>query len=139
VLLRRLVAVAFAGLLVLAVMAPVALAEERVCRRTIGTTAVDNLRVSQDASCTLNATKVQATVKVENGARLVAVSIEVAQDTAPSLTVGALVNLLHDVQQLSHAAVAGEGVHPAVQRTRLSSRRISLFLATLATPRLRRR
>ena len=67
-MLKRIVAVASAGLLVLAVMAPAALAEERVCLRTIGTTTVDNLRVSQAASCTLNDTRVQGTVKVENTA-----------------------------------------------------------------------
>jgi hypothetical protein len=76
-LLKRIVAAAFAGLLALAVMAPVALAEERVCRGTIGPTTVDNLRVPQNASCTLNGTKVQGTVKVENGARLVASGVRV--------------------------------------------------------------
>src|ERR687893_312702 len=76
-LMKRIVAAAFAGLLALAVMAPVALAEERVCRGTIGARTVDNLRVPQDASCTLNGTKVQGTVKVENGATLVANGVRV--------------------------------------------------------------
>jgi hypothetical protein len=76
-LLRKIVTVTFAGLLALAVMAPVALAEERVCRGTIGSTTVDNLRVPQDASCTLNGTKVEGTVKVESGARLVASGVRV--------------------------------------------------------------
>jgi len=38
---------------------------------------VDNLRVPQGASCTLNDTKVQGTLKVENGARLVANGVQV--------------------------------------------------------------
>jgi hypothetical protein len=77
VLLKRIMATAFAGLLALAVMAPAALAEERVCRGTIGAKTVDNLRVPQDASCTLNGTKVQGTIKIENGASLVATGVRV--------------------------------------------------------------
>src|SRR3712207_2828945 len=76
-LLKRIVAVAFVGLMALAVMAPVALAEEMVCLETIGPKTVDNLRVPQDASCTLNGTRVQGTIKVENGATLVADGVRV--------------------------------------------------------------
>jgi hypothetical protein len=76
-MMKRIVAGAFAGLLALALMAPVALAEERACRGTIGARTVDNLRVPQDASCTLNGTKVQGTIKVENGATLVANGVRV--------------------------------------------------------------
>jgi hypothetical protein len=75
--LKRIVAVAFVGLLALAVMAPAALAEERVCRGTIGARTVDNLKVPQDSSCTLNGTRVKGTIKVENGARLVANGVRV--------------------------------------------------------------
>ena len=75
--LKRIVAVTFAGLLALAVMAPAALAEERVCRGTIGARTVDNLRVPQDSSCTLNSTRVKGTIKVENGAKLVANGVRV--------------------------------------------------------------
>jgi hypothetical protein len=76
-MIKRFVAVAFVGLLALAVMAPVALAEEQVCRGTIGARTVDNLRVPQGASCTLNGTMVQGTIKVENGATLVANGVRV--------------------------------------------------------------
>lgn len=76
-MLKRIVAVTFAGLLALAVMAPAALAEERVCRGTIGARTVDNLRVPQDSSCTLNSTRVKGTIKVENGAKLVANGVRV--------------------------------------------------------------
>jgi hypothetical protein len=65
------------GVLALAVFAPAAQAEERTCRGTIGSTMVDNLRVPQGASCTLNGTKVEGTVKVERNATLVANTIRV--------------------------------------------------------------
>ena len=67
-------AVAFA---VAGVTASPALAEERTCRGTIGATTVDNLRVPQGATCTLNGTKVKGTVKVERGATLKASRIRV--------------------------------------------------------------
>jgi hypothetical protein len=54
-----------------------ALAEERVCRGTIGATTVDNLRVPQGATCTLNGTYVKGTVKVERGAVLRAFDVRV--------------------------------------------------------------
>ena len=57
--------------------APAAQAEERVCRGTIGATTVDNLRVPQGASCTLNGTRVEGTVLVERNATLVATRIRV--------------------------------------------------------------
>ena len=42
------------GVAALLMAASVAQAEERVCRGTIGATTVDNLRVPEGASCTLN-------------------------------------------------------------------------------------
>ncbi len=65
------------GLAALLVAAQVAQAEERTCRGTIGPTTVDNLRVPQGASCTLNGTRVEGTVKVERKATLVANTIRV--------------------------------------------------------------
>src|SRR5918996_1121505 len=67
--------VAVAGAMVLP--AGQALAEERVCRGTIGAVTVDNLRVPQGATCTLNSTYVKGTVKVERGATLRAFGIRV--------------------------------------------------------------
>ena len=52
-------------------------AEERVCRGTIGAVTVDNLRVPQDATCTLNDTRVEGTIKVERDATLKALGIRV--------------------------------------------------------------
>ena len=55
----------------------VAHAEERVCRGTLGAVTVDNLRVPDRATCTLNGTRVKGTVKVESGATLRANNINV--------------------------------------------------------------
>jgi hypothetical protein len=65
------------GLVALLAAAQTAQAEERVCRGTIGAATVDNLLVPQGASCTLNGTRVEGTVKVERNATLVANSIRV--------------------------------------------------------------
>ena len=76
-LLRRFLATALAGVLALTIAVPAGLAEERVCRGTIGATTVHNLRVPPDATCTLNGTRVEGTVKVESGAKLYAEGIRV--------------------------------------------------------------
>src|ERR671917_271812 len=76
-MLRRVLVVAFASVLALGVAAPAALAEERVCRGTIGATTVDNLRVPTGATCTLNGTTVKGTLKVENRAKLYASGVRV--------------------------------------------------------------
>ena len=55
----------------------VAHAEETTCRGSLGAVTVDNLRVPQGASCTLTATRVQGTVKVEANASLTARNIRV--------------------------------------------------------------
>lgn len=47
-------------------------AEETVCRKTFGAVTLDNVRVPQEASCTLLGTRVKGTVKVERRARLLA-------------------------------------------------------------------
>jgi hypothetical protein len=54
-----------------------AAAEERVCRGALGAITVDNLRVPQGATCTLTATRIQGTVKVERSATLAASRIVV--------------------------------------------------------------
>jgi hypothetical protein len=58
-------------------LAPAAQAEERVCRGTIGAATVDNVRVPQNATCTLNGTRVEGTVKVERNATLYANGIRI--------------------------------------------------------------
>ncbi len=52
-------------------------AEERVCRGTLGAITVDNLRVPQNATCTLSGTRVKGTVKVERNAVLNAPQVRV--------------------------------------------------------------
>jgi hypothetical protein len=54
-----------------------AFAEERVCRGTIGARTVDNLRVPQGATCTLNGTFVKGTIRVQRAATLMAVDVRV--------------------------------------------------------------
>lgn len=54
-----------------------AMAEERTCRGTIGAVTLDNLRVPQGATCTLNGTRLQGTIKVERGATLKATTVRV--------------------------------------------------------------
>jgi hypothetical protein len=54
-----------------------AVAEERVCRGTIGATTVDNLRVPQNAQCVLQGTYVKGTAKVEANAVLRAEGVRV--------------------------------------------------------------
>ncbi len=61
----------------LAFSSTTAVAEERVCRGTLGPVAVDNLRVPQNATCTLSGTRVRGTVKVESNATLRARNIMV--------------------------------------------------------------
>ena len=57
--------------------APIAQAEERTCRGSLGGITVDNLRVPDGATCTLNGTTVKGTIKVESNATLVADSVRV--------------------------------------------------------------
>lgn len=54
----------------MSLLAGPASAEETTCRSTLGAITVDNLRVPQNGSCTLNGTKVKGTIKVEGNARL---------------------------------------------------------------------
>ncbi len=65
------------GMLALVVAAPTAQAEEKVCRGTIGAKTVDNVRVPSGATCTLNSTRVEGTIKVENNATLLASGVRV--------------------------------------------------------------
>ena len=70
--LTRAFAVSAVTVAALTMLAESANAEERVCRGTIGAATLDNVRVPQDATCTLLGTKVKGTVKVEARATLVA-------------------------------------------------------------------
>lgn len=50
-------------------------AEERICRGSIGAVTLDNVRVPQGATCRLQGTRVQGTIKVERAATLVAAKV----------------------------------------------------------------
>jgi hypothetical protein len=76
-LLRRILIVALTSVFALAIALPAALAEETVCRGSIGATTVDYLLVPSGATCTLIGTKVEGSVKVESSARLYAEGIRV--------------------------------------------------------------
>lgn len=72
----RITVVAVIGGLAALAMGP-AHAGETVCVDTLGNIAVDNLRVPEGGTCTLNATRVRGTVKVERGATLYGRSVQV--------------------------------------------------------------
>jgi hypothetical protein len=55
----------------------VAVAEETVCRGTIGAKTLDNVKVPEGESCTLKGTKVKGTIKINSGARLEAIKVTV--------------------------------------------------------------
>jgi hypothetical protein len=66
------------GALVLALVpAQLAHAEERTCRGTLGAITVDNVRVPQGATCTMQGTHVEGTIKVERNATLRASDVHV--------------------------------------------------------------
>lgn len=52
-------------------------AEETTCNGSLGAVTVDNLRVPQNGSCSLDGTRVEGTIYVENGATLTALRIRV--------------------------------------------------------------
>ena len=60
-----------------AVAASPAAAEETKCRGTLGAVTVDNLRVPQNATCTLTGTIVKGTITVKSNATLVARGVRV--------------------------------------------------------------
>jgi hypothetical protein len=73
-MLKRTIIIAAAAV---AALPATALAEERTCRGAIGAATVDNLRVPDGATCTLDRTRVKGTIKVETGAKLVARGVRV--------------------------------------------------------------
>lgn len=77
---KRSIKLSLSVLLALMLILPtshVALAEETVCRGSLGAVVVDNLRVPNYATCRLNGTRVRGTISVGIGASLIAYSIRV--------------------------------------------------------------
>ncbi|HEU0292133.1 MAG TPA: hypothetical protein VFR47_05320 [Anaerolineales bacterium] len=112
---KRLIKTGLSLMLALAFVFPTGfavLAEEITCRGSMGAVTVDNLRVPQNASCKLNGTRVQGTIKVENGASL----------TANKVTV--IGNIQAEVSKLCRAA--------RQRLTRCRSRAISFSTPTSA-------
>jgi hypothetical protein len=68
-------------------------AEERKCTGRIGATTVDNVRVPQGRTCTLEGTKVKGTVYVSNGATLNVLSARI----------------IGNIQAVGHASVSVSG------------------------------
>ncbi|MGI8649860.1 MAG: hypothetical protein ACR2KW_05710 [Rubrobacter sp.] len=66
-----------AGMLAMVIAMPVALADDRVCRGTIGAATTDNIVVPQGATCNLNGTKVEGNIEVKSGAKLYAKGVRV--------------------------------------------------------------
>jgi hypothetical protein len=73
---RKLIVVLTAALMFMS-LGPAALAEETVCRGTIGATTVDNVKVPKGATCALHGTTVKGTVKVKRNAVLMAIDVVV--------------------------------------------------------------
>jgi hypothetical protein len=82
--------------------APNALAEERSCRGTIGAVTLDNVRVPQGQTCTLNGTRLKGNIKVERDATLIANGVRVVgsvqAENARLVTVQARSRINGDVQ-----------------------------------------
>ena len=74
---RKLITALAASILAVALLPQVAVAEEKVCRGTIGERTLDNVKVPQGASCTLRGTKVKGTIKINEDARLEAIDVRV--------------------------------------------------------------
>lgn len=82
--------------------APGASAEERSCRGTIGAVSLDNVRVPQGQTCTLNGTRLKGNLKVERDATLIANGVRVIgsvqAENARSVSVRARSRINGDVQ-----------------------------------------
>jgi hypothetical protein len=73
---RRLIGAA-AAVLCVGCFAPGPPGGDETCTGTLGAVTVENLRVPQDATCTLNGTRVQGNIKVERDATLHAFGVRV--------------------------------------------------------------
>lgn len=78
---KALVTMVSAGMIAAAagvsVSVPAAMADDRVCRGTIGAATTDNVIVPQGATCNLNGTKIEGNVEVKSNAKLFAKGVRV--------------------------------------------------------------
>jgi hypothetical protein len=113
---RRRLIVLVAGAIAAMVVPHVAMAEEKICRGTIGSKTFDNVKVPQGETCTLKGTKVKGTIKVNKGARLEAIDVKVIGnvqgENARNVTVRKDSNVGGSVQVVhgKKASVAGSKV-----------------------------
>jgi hypothetical protein len=68
------------GFVAVTLLPAIVVAEERTCRGELRSVTVDNLRVPDGASCTLNRTQVKGTIKVESRASLNARGVHVVSN-----------------------------------------------------------
>ncbi len=120
---RKPVRVVATGVVVAAMvaMAPSASAEERQCRGIIGAVRLDNIRVPDGATCTLNGTRAQGTVYVGTRSTLVAngvlVNGNIQSEGAASVTVrsGSFVGGNIQVKQGQRATIARTTINGDLQ------------------------
>jgi hypothetical protein len=108
-------------------------AEERACTGTLGRVTVDNLRVPEGYTCTLQKTRVKGTIKVETGATLQAGGIvvvgNVQAEGARSVVIagGSRIGGSVQIVQGGSARIAGSTVDGSIQ---LESNRRALVVET---------
>lgn len=103
-----------------------ATAEERTCRGSIGAVTVDNLRVPQGASCTLNGTRVQGTITVHQGATLTANTVRVVGNVQGENAA--------DVRVLSGSTVGGSVQVVQGQAARVADSTVNGDIPSTRTP-----
>jgi hypothetical protein len=90
--------------------APVVQADEIVCTGSLGAVVVDDVRVPDNATCTLNGTRVEGTVKVERNATLYAngarIDGSVQAENAARVNVGANSTVGGSIQVVQSGAAA---------------------------------
>ncbi len=106
--------------------ATTALADEYICRGTVGARTLDNVRVPDGSTCTLNGTTVKGTVKVETGATLVASEVRVvgnvqAENAAKVVVRDSRVGGSVQVKQGKAADIRRNRVNADIQSTRIAA------------------
>jgi hypothetical protein len=109
------------AIVAVAVLPAIVLAEERTCRSELGGTTVDNLRVPDGATCTLNRTHVKGTIKVGSRATLYARAVRVVGNVQAenarliSVTQASRIGGSVQIKQSGSAAVLNSTVQGDIQ------------------------
>jgi hypothetical protein len=118
---RSLALLAATGLAAIVSTSIAATAEERICRTALGSITVDNLRVPQNATCTLTGTRVKGTITVQRAATLFASRVivigNVQGESAKRVTINRSSRIGGSVQvvQGGGAAVVNSHVNGSIQ------------------------